>query len=66
MDAAKKLSAISLLKGGWLDAIKAIDWFETQMAVTCKPYPQSERDEDRKWLEDSTVSGKQEMTPKGT
>ncbi len=60
MAVVKKLSEISALKGGWLDAIKAIDWFEEQTAEPCEPYPQSERDEDREWLEDTSASSKQQ------
>jgi len=62
MAVVKKLSEISLLKGGWLDAIKAIDWFEEQTAEPCEPYPQSERDHDRKWLEDTAVSSRRAET----
>ena len=50
MAAAKKLSEISAIKGGWLDAIKALDWLETQTAAPCEPYPRPERDKDREWL----------------
>ena len=61
MAAAKKLSEISLLRGGWLDAIKAIDWMEREISGPCEPYPQSERDEDREWLISSSPTPDPEM-----
>ena len=57
MDAVKKLSRISALKGAWLEAIEAIDWMEEETAEPCKPYPQLVRDEDRKWIAASVQPG---------
>jgi len=65
MDAAKKLSTISLVKGGWLDAIKAIDWLESQTADACDPYPRPERDQDREWLMSNSPTPEPTMEMRG-